>query len=84
MAAKQPMPFSPDGLLSVVERLENSLTDLKVVRDGMTERSIEELQILYAKGMLKGLDQVEAFTLAAKQAYHERRLGHGNEDAKQE
>lgn len=75
MATRHPQPFNADGILSVIERLESAVSDLRVVQDGMIERKIDILEVVNAKEMEKGLAKIDAFARAAVQAYHQHRVG---------
>lgn len=79
MAARNPLPFTPDALLAITERLALTSADLKVVIDGMKERKIEKIDVVNAIEMKKGLDKLDGFARAAIQAYHEHRMDNSPE-----
>lgn len=81
MPVREPTPFHADALLSITERLESSIADLKVVHDGMKDRSIDQLGIVNAKDLERGLSRLESFTRAAVQAYHKHRMDNSPEGA---
>lgn len=71
----EPHPYSSDMLDAVATRLETAAARLAAIRDMITDREIEELNIANHKEMLKGLDKVDAFVKAAEKAMHDYRLG---------
>lgn len=75
MATRDPIDFTPDGLLAVIEQLDSAAGDLRMVMQAMKDRDLKSLPIVNAKEMRKGLKKIDAFARAAVDAMTDHRTG---------
>ena len=77
---RNPQPFTEDALSAICERLGDMRVRLLAVHESMKTKEIDQLLIVNATEMRKGLDKIEAFVSASTKALTDHRLGPESDD----